>query len=294
MASTNKHVNKLEAEVSKKQERIDDYLATQIYLAHKTLQNYLDEKEKEEKEIADIKKQQEVLRNHKPGQLAKVSVYEFVNDWLRPELAWHIFSYVADDTHKKGIKKAKTHRATWQHAWGKKMWNGRMCQTGHWKHYRYDRHSPMSRYDNRQPYCKLTLYKSVGTLVGSNGAADTTRTRSNMSEWLRHYNYGNDVGVGGYGGNITKLKNTNPLLKHLWEFHATKYVGKEGNTKFVITKKEITKLLKEWKVPGRTDITYGVRCSDSCGTWFVIDHEHNVELPPESRRRLVGALMKVE
>tara|TARA_R100001163_G_scaffold11398_2_gene10434 strand:- start:9280 stop:10158 length:879 start_codon:yes stop_codon:yes gene_type:complete len=292
MASTNKHVNKLEAEVSKKQERIDDYLATQIYLAHKNLQFYLDEKEKEEQEIADIKKQQEALRNHKQGQLAKVSMYEFVNDWLRPELAWHIFSYVADDPHKKGIKKALTHRATWRHNWGKKMWNGRMCKTGEWKHYRYERHSPMSRYDNRQPYCKLTLYKSVGTLVGSNGAADTHRARLNMRGWLKEYTWGNDVN--GMGGNIAKLKNTNPLLKHLWEFHAIKYVGNNGNEKFIITKKEITKLLKEWKVPGRTDITYGVRCSEACGTSFVTDLEHNVERPPESRRRLVGALMKVE
>ena len=292
MASTSKHVEKLEAEISKKQERIDDYLATQIYLAQKTLQSYLDEKEKEEQEIADIKKQQEVLRNHKPGQLANVSIYEFVNDWLRPELAWHIFSYVAEDTHKKGIIKAQTHRATWRTAWGKKMWNGRMCKTGNWSHYRYDRREPVTRYDNRQPYCKLPLYKSVGTLVGSNGAADTTRARMNMRGWLNSYKWGD--GVGGMGGNVTKLKNTNPLLKSLWEFHAIKYVGKEGNEKFIIPKKDITKLLKEWKIPGRTDITYGVRCSEMCGTSFIIDHEHNVELPPESRRKLVSVLMAWE
>ena len=30
------------------------------------------------------------------GKLAKISVYEFINDWLPAQLAWHIFSYAAE------------------------------------------------------------------------------------------------------------------------------------------------------------------------------------------------------
>ena len=41
------------------------------------------------------------------GQLSQVSIYEFVNDWLRPEVAWQIYSYVggAEDEHKDAIQK---------------------------------------------------------------------------------------------------------------------------------------------------------------------------------------------
>ena len=34
------------------------------------------------------------------GKLSHVSLYEFVNDWLRPELQWKIFSYLAECPHK--------------------------------------------------------------------------------------------------------------------------------------------------------------------------------------------------
>ena len=44
------------------------------------------------------------------GALAKVSIYEFVNDWVRPEISWKIFSYVAECPHKEGVLKALTHR----------------------------------------------------------------------------------------------------------------------------------------------------------------------------------------
>lgn len=288
MASTSKHVNKLEVEVSKKQERIDDYLVTQIYLAKKTLQSYLDEVEKEEKEIADIKKQQEDLINHKPGQLAKVSVYEFVNDWLRPELAWHIFSYVADDPHKKGIKKAQTHRQKWGSHYAKKMWNGRPCWTGKWEHYRYDERDTWS-YSNKEPYCLLRLYKEIHTDV--NATCCAYPGRYGMGNWVNRYEI-----KSGSSLMTEKLKNTNQILYDLWKIHDYKHVGRDGNTKFVIAKKDIVKLLKEWKVPGRTDLTYGVKCSEATGTDYIqVGYgPHHLYKPPESRRELVGALMRFE
>ena len=41
------------------------------------------------------------------GHLSQVSIYEFVNDWLRPEVAWQIYSYVGtvEDEHKASIQK---------------------------------------------------------------------------------------------------------------------------------------------------------------------------------------------
>ena len=39
------------------------------------------------------------------GQLAQVSLYEFVNDWLRPELQWKIMSYAVEENPHKSLLK---------------------------------------------------------------------------------------------------------------------------------------------------------------------------------------------
>ena len=47
------------------------------------------------------------------GPLAKISVYEFVNDWLPPQLAWQIFSYAAEpNAPKQAI--ANHYNGIWQ------------------------------------------------------------------------------------------------------------------------------------------------------------------------------------
>ena len=91
-----------------------------------------------------------------------------------------------------------------------------------------------------------------------------------------------------------KYRNTNDLLLELWKFHQIQYTA-NGTKKFAITKGTIKKYLSTYKVKGRTDLTYGVKCSEICGTdelWNYIGNT-NVWFPPRARQELVGALMKL-
>ncbi len=82
----NKHINKLATQIGK-MEKAMLLIDAQIEKAEKTLQAFIGARAVGEKQIAELKKQQEDIKNHKPGQLAKVSIYEFVNDWVRPEIS---------------------------------------------------------------------------------------------------------------------------------------------------------------------------------------------------------------
>jgi hypothetical protein len=118
-----------------------------------------------------------------------------------------------------------------------------------------------------------------------------------MSSWVKQYEEGY-YGDNGYDGRPrlthAKLRNTNPLLLQLWKFHQT-IMTANGNEKFLITKGYIKKYLSTYKVKGRTDLTYGVKCSEASGTdelWNYIGNT-NVWFPPRARQELVGALMKL-
>ena len=289
----NKHINKLAIQIGKKQRKVDGLLNAEIEVAKKNLQFLLIKKQVEEEDIADLKKQQEDLKNHKAGRLAKVSVYEFVNDWVRPEISFKIFSYLPDP-HKKGINKARTHRRRWTppHQWG----TGRRSK-GQWTERRFypeDRHGHRS---SETPYCELPLYKEVSSPFFKQNPADERAHYEKMSSWVKQYEEGY-YGDNGYDGRPrlthAKLRNTNPLLLQLWKFHQT-IMTANGNEKFLITKGYIKKYLSTYKVKGRTDLTYGVKCSEASGTdeiWNYIGNT-NVWLPPRARQELVGALMKL-
>mgnify|MGYP003660874421 FL=1 len=117
-----------------------------------------------------------------------------------------------------------------------------------------------------------------------------------MSDWVRRYEHQStrdwDERTGVYTD--AKYRNTNDLLLELWKFHQTLYTA-NGTKKFAITKGTIKKYLSTYKVKGRTDLTYGVKCSEICGTdelWNYIGNT-NVWFPPRARQELVGALMKL-
>jgi hypothetical protein len=117
-----------------------------------------------------------------------------------------------------------------------------------------------------------------------------------MSDWVRIYQDPTALD-GGYNisPSHTKLRNTNDLLLELWKFHQTLQNPTNGTKKFAITKGTIKKYLSSYKVKGRTDLTYGVKCSEACGTdelWNYIGNT-NVWFPPRARQELVGALMKL-
>jgi hypothetical protein len=285
----NKHINKLATQIGKKQDNINGWICSEIEVAKKNLQFLLDTKAKEEKEIEELKTQQEALKNHKTGRLAKVSLYEFVNDWVRPEISFKIFSYLADP-HKEGINKARTHRRSWRDRCG-------VDRKG-WMDYRYYPNSYSGSRNYQTPYCELPLYKEISSPFFKQNPADERAHYEKMSSWVKQYEEGY-YGDNGYDGKTrlthAKLRNTNPLLLQLWKFHQTIMTEYAQNEKFVITKGYIKKYLSTYKVNGRTALTYGVKCSEARGTdeiWSYIGNT-NVWLPPVARRELVGALMKL-
>ena len=283
----NKHINKLATQIGKKQDNINGWICSEIEVAKKNLQFLLDTKAKEEKEIEELKTQQEALKNHKTGRLAKVSLYEFVNDWVRPEISFKIFSYLADP-HKEGINKARTHRRSWRALTG-------VDRKG-WTDYRYYPNSYSGSRNYQTPYCELLLYKEISSPFFKQNPADERAHYEKMSDWVRRYEHQSIRDWDEITELYTdaKYRNTNDLLLELWKFHQTLYTA-NGTKKFAITKGTIKKYLSTYKVKGRTDLTYGVKCSEICGTdelWNYIGNT-NVWFPPRARQELVGALMKL-
>ena len=290
----NKHINKLAIEIGKK-EKATLLIDAQIEIAKKTIQAFIGARAVGEKQIAELKKQQEDLKNHKTGRLAKVSVYEFVNDWVRPEISFKIFSYLADP-HKEGINKARTHRRSWRelHADDRKGWVD----------YRYYPNSYSGSRNYQTPYCELPLYKEISSPFFKQNPADERAHYEKMSDWVYKYEHQSTRDWDERRTELysdAKYRNTNDLLLELWKFHQIQYTA-NGTKKFAITKGTIKKYLSSYKVKGRTDLTYGVKCSETCGTDEILGNsdgtpnfngDSNIWLAPEARRELVGALMKI-
>ena len=313
-------INKLQEQITDKQDFIDGVLQDKINKIQADLQYYLNAKKKEEQEIAHLQMRIEEAENHKPGRLAKVSIYEFVNDWLRPEISFKILQYVADDPHKKGIKKFKTHRRHFYRAsrYSPSLppshpsgWNGQWKWVKDDDHYVDGQHllhavglGDSSR--TTRPYSQLSLYTSMKESMWSVGRYE------DMNEWRKLYKdktYRHHIWM---KSNLF-YRHVNPLLHELWSFQAT-YKTHHDSTKFIMTKKDIVKYLKENKVVGRSDLTYGNKCSDSNeraiwrtsnitpGTCYTYpesynpagDYTYQIKIPPESRCELVKALMKME
>tara|TARA_R110000868_G_scaffold185106_1_gene426923 strand:- start:2866 stop:3741 length:876 start_codon:yes stop_codon:yes gene_type:complete len=290
--SGNKHINKLAIQIANK-EKATLFIDEHIEKAEKTLQAFIGARAVGEKQIAELKKQQEDIKNHKPGQLAKVSIYEFVNDWVRPEISFKIFSYLPDP-HKEGVNKAQTHRRYYSK---ERVGNvGRF--KGSWKERKFYRTS-RNTYGNREtPYCELYLYKHISDPYFLKNSTER-RFYEKMSHWVMNQQ---NMGARNQLFSLARLRNTNPLLLELWSFHQVK-LNNNLHKKFIITKGEIKKYLQMNKVKGRTDLTYGVKCSEINGTDEYLGNsdgtpnwnaDTDIWFPPQARRELVGALMKVE
>ena len=288
--SDNKHINNLATEIVKKEGRITN-MDEEIVRAKKHLQFFIDRQAREEKEIADLKKQQEDLKNHKPGQLAKVSLYEFVNDWVRPEISFKIFSYLSDP-HTEGINKVRTHRRAFRRSHRGKM---------RWEENRFYERSRVDMYNYQLPYCELPLYKQISspffksvTTVSGRRDVRCAQYTSMSQNWVDRY----ERRLPGQGSakllSLEKYRNTNPLLHELWKLHQTTYAG-NGNKKFVIKKGDIKKYLTLNKVVRRTELTWSDKCSEKHGvdesySYYLNNH---IWRPPQARQDVVAALMKI-
>ena len=212
----------------------------------------------------------------KQGRLAKVSVYEFVNDWLPEQLRSKIMAYAISDPHKEGIIKAQTHRRIhWSgQGWCRQQWtwsepfNQRSYDIGFIR-------------STHIPYNKIRFYDFDQFVV-------------NCCQWADEYEWGKGETRRAINlrPKMAKLKHTNPLLYELWSLHLVK--STDDPFKFIITKKQLTQLLKDNKVKGRSDLMFGCQCSGA--TWqdtLWVNAPNGLQLPPPDRRKAVKALMSI-
>ena len=190
------------------------------------------------------------LRTRKPkqGHLAKVSLYEFVNDWVRPEISFKIFSYLGDP-HKEGIKKAQKYRRVYHNK----------------RYYSLTYQPSAGGHPGRLPYNRTPLYKEVASrFQGLN-------TDQFPEWWGRGGQKGRWEGLLGCVSSgvmprhkMTKheLKYCNNLLRELWTFNIRyETAGGVGTFsrygRYVITNGDFSNHLKINNVKGRSAMCKG-------------------------------------
>lgn len=192
------------------------------------------------------------------GKLSQVSLYEFVNDWLRPELQWKIFSYLAECPHKSLLQQV---------------------QQGHMPQF-----IPNYRFHSLLFYGQIMTPDIIHSRIGFNRRGkgrwfmpmdiEYTRTRSRMLEedpenlpmvlTLKepHRQVMDDL----YWRGLPQERNQ--MLKYLNDLRES-----NGNGHWEISKKDLLQHLKENNVKGRTKLAnanpppgrfqYGTRISNN-------------------------------
>ena len=245
------------------------------------LNKMLIEVKKEHSDLVDeINKKQQAEQVEK-GRLAEVSMYEFVNDWVRPEISWKIFSYLAEDPHKEGVKKSQDVRRVFKPS---KRWldNGRGLNPN----FKYGCGKWVDDTDE-EPYSEIWWWKDIGKPFYNDRGG---RSIPMFEDWVDSYSA--DKLNPDHVVSRNCLRFTNPLLAELWSFHSWLW-NSNGNKRFRISKKEVKEYLKMNKVKGRGKLTFGVLCSDNWGDISAIHKGEGCYIPSEHRRELVGALMKI-
>ena len=222
------------------------------------------------------------------GHLAQVSIYEFVNDWVRPEISFKIFSYLGDP-HKKDIQRSRKERR--QYFPTEKRWLWATQYSGSLNSYR-PRNRIRAWESQDEPHFQQPSPTDTTQVV---------RGYDTMEEWFALYKRHDRWGSGGLS--LWKLKHTNPILFELWGLHMSHYTSYSQYKKWLISKNAIKKLLKENQVPGRTKLTEGEKAGVARGgdiDWrdpvpFLPNGRRtgNFKLPPFARREVIAALMKL-
>lgn len=182
------------------------------------------------------------------GALAKVSIYEFVNDWVRPEISWKILSYVAECPQKEGVIKALTHRrrligrhptqvynrAYWVDMEGR-AWNG-----------------------DRNSYTKMPLYKEIDAPYDPVVDEPQRLIRRHAHIYARSDLGGRGHGVSGRQS-VSHLKYVNQLVNELKNYNVRPNEAWTGGKpcRYNITNKELTDALKVNKVKGHSKLCKG-------------------------------------
>ena len=171
--------------------------------------------------------------------LAKMSVEDFVKGFVRPEVAWNIFSYVAEDPHKDGIIKSQFVRRVFKKKVRKTKTfveeDGKLVSAtedvkvvGKW----------VWGCQYAEPYKML-----IDTYDRDDDAVSIFTGNKWLEDWHLHAH-----SVKGNDFNHYKLKYTNKLLHRLWEINLRNFSGKS----YQVTKKDLTELCKANNIKGYT------------------------------------------
>ena len=222
------------------------------------------------------------------GRLAKVSVYEFVNDWLPPQLAGKIMSYAVSSPHKEGITKALDYRRIMVNVGQRKNYwldydqRPRVMPGDPRQQYRHNtrvRYAPDDTKTERwwrlqpvhTPYTELLLYRQINTPylpsidnweekeegewgnrgnVAHNSYVKNGRRSRRKNNCLRMVN--NKVVYKYDELTMLELKYVNKVVEDLWDINRRPLHGKYAIPNI---------LLKTWlcenKVPGRSKLSLG-------------------------------------
>ena len=194
----------------------------------------------------------------KPKQ-QRISVYDFVNDYLRPEISWKIFSYAAECPHTEGVLKALTNRR-------RLIGPGPCAATKRYRHGRWEDVEETPFYHSTIPYTKLPLYKRIDAPYDPVEDEPQRHIQRPMYLYPR-----SDLGGRGlmYGGkwcitgiqSVSHLKYVNQLVNELKNYNVRRdpaYQYQYGKPqRYHISNKQLADALKNNKVKGHSKLCKG-------------------------------------
>ena len=182
------------------------------------------------------------------GQLANLSVYEFVNDYVRPDISWKIFSYVAECPHKEGVLKALTHR--------RRLIGD--CPTIVYRKGRWEDVEQTEFYAATNPYTKMGLYKQIAAPYDP--VVDEPQRHIRRAMFLYPRSDLGGRGVGNRGGqSASHLKYVNQLVNELKNYNVRPDPNWTNGKprRYHLTNKQLTDALKFNNVKGHYKLCKG-------------------------------------
>jgi len=171
--------------------------------------------------------------------LAKMSVEDFVKGFVRPEVAWNIFSYVAEDPHKDGIIKSQFVRRVFTK------------KTRKTKTFVEEDGKIVSATEDVKVVGKWVwgchLAEPYNLLIDTYDRDEDEVSIFTGNKWLEDWHL-RPHSVKGNDFNHYKLKYTNKLLHSLWKYNLRNISGKS----YLVSKKDLAELCKANNIKGYT------------------------------------------
>jgi len=210
-----------------------------------------------------MNQQQKSNNNKMKGRLAEVSIYEFVNDWIRPEISWQIFRYaMPKDPHKQGMLIAQNYRTEFVSTGRGWSPSERAKQPGRYKMM------------GGRPYNRVAVFK------GKRFNQDDDTIKEYNGEWAHGRCQGLDswnVGFSRivYSVRTSHLTYTNRILSDLIR------------ASYCAVKYPLAEMLKKYKVKGRTKL---LKAFKPKSTMTRVEMDEFIQ----ARNNIIHALIKCE